>query len=146
MKDPSKIVTTRSEVRAAGKRARAVAKELTLIVHARYSRAQDAIVIRLNTGGTFTAPRVRLPGFRDIEPAALRRLEIEAPGNSLWFDTPDIGVRLESLMIAAAGEHAVRSAAAHLLGARTSAKKSSSSVANGKLGGRPPRKNPKAAA
>ncbi len=141
-----RIITTDSEIREAGKRARAAAKNLTVIVDARYARSQDAIIVGLNTGATFTVPRTRLPGFDKIEPAALRRLAIEAPGNSLWFDTPDIGVRLESLMIAAAGEGIVRSAAAQLLGSRTSSRKTTSSVANGKLGGRPAKKKAKAAA
>jgi hypothetical protein len=140
MKKDPRIVTTAAEIREVGKRARSAAKNLTTIIDARYAKSQDAIVVHLNTGATFTVPRARLPVFADIEPAALRKLEIEAPGNSLWFDTPDIGVRLESLMIAAAGESAVRSAAAHLLGSRTSPKKAASAAENGKLGGRPVKK------
>ena len=139
MKD-SRIATTAAEIRALGRRARATAKSLTAIVEARYSKAQDAIVVRLNTGATFSVPRARLPGFGRIAPSALRKLEIEPPGNALWFDVPDVGVRLETLMIAAAGEGAVRSAAAQLLGSRTSSQKAVSSAANGKLGGRPRRK------
>jgi hypothetical protein len=139
MKDP-RIATTAAEIRAAGKHARATAKALTVIVEAHYSKTQDAIVVRLNTGATFSVPRARLPGFGRIEPSALRKLEIEPPGNALWFDAPDIGVRLETLMIAAAGEGIVRSAAAQLLGSRTSSKKAASSVENGRLGGRPRRK------
>jgi len=113
------------------------AKNMTVIVDARYAKPQDAIIVRLNTGSTFIVPRTRLPGFEKIEPVALRKPEIEAPGNALWFNAPDIGVRLETLMIAAAGEGTVRSAAAQLLGSRKSAHKASSSAANGKLGGRP---------
>jgi Protein of unknown function (DUF2442) len=139
MRDP-RIVTTDAEIREAGKRARAAAKDLTVIVEARYAKPQDAIVVRLNTGSTFTVPRTRLPGFEHIAPSALRQPEIEAPGNALWFDAPDVGVRLEALMIAAAGEGAVRSAAAQLLGSRKTLRKASSSAANGKLGGRPPKK------
>jgi len=145
MKD-SRIVTTEAESREAGKRARAAAKNMTVIVGARYAKPQDAIIVRLNTGSTFIVPRTRLPGFEKIEPVALRKPEIEAPGNALWFNAPDIGVRLETLMIAAAGEGVVRSAAAQLLGSRKSAYKASSSAANGKLGGRPrKRKTTKAA-
>jgi len=140
MKDP-RIATTAAELREAGKRARSAAKTATVIVDARYAKSQDAIVVRLNTGSTFIIPRRRLPGFEKIAPVALRKPEIEAPGNALWFDAPDIGVRLETLMIAAAGEGIVRSAAAQLLGSRKSAHKASSSAANGKLGGRPPKKS-----
>jgi len=144
MKDP-RIATTAAEVREAGKHARAASRSATIIVDARYAKTQDAIVVRLNTGSTFIVPRKRLPGFEKIAPAALRKPEIEAPGNALWFDAPDIGVRLETLMIVAAGEGIVRSAAAQLLGSRKSVQKASSSAANGKLGGRPPKKTRAAA-
>lgn len=145
MKDP-RIITTAAEIREAGKRSRAAAKNLTVIVDARYAKPQDAIIVRLNTGSTFSVPRARLPGFGKLDPDALRKPEIEAPGNVLWFAAPDIGVRLETLMIAAAGEGVVRSAAAQLLGSRKSANKAMSSAANGKLGGRPPKRKTTAAA
>ncbi len=134
------------EIRAAGRRARAAAKHLTVIVDARYAKAQDAIIVRLNTGSTLSVPRVRVPGFAKIDPVALRKPEIEAPGNALWFEAPDVGVRLETLMIAAAGEGIVRSAAAQLLGSRKSTKKAESSAANGRLGGRPATRKATAAA
>jgi len=136
----ARIATTDAEIREAGRRARAAAKEMTTIVEARYAKAYDALVVRLSTGSTIIVPRKRLPGFQRVAPAALRKLEIEEPGNAIWFDVPDVGVRLETLMIAAAGEATVRKAAAQLLGSRTSAKKATSSAANGRLGGRPPKR------
>lgn len=145
MKD-ARIATTDAEIREAGKRARAAAKNLTAIVDAHYAKGQDVLVVRLNTGSTLIVPRKRLPGFEGIAASALRKPEIEAPGNAIWFEAPDVGVRLETLMIAAAGEATVRSAAAQLLGSRKSPQKASTSAANGKLGGRPPKKRPAAAA
>jgi hypothetical protein len=100
------------------------ATSATVIVEARYAKAQDAIIVRLDTGSTFIIPRRCLPGFERIAPVALRKIEIEAPGNALWFDAADIGVRLETLVIAAAGGDLVRSTAA-----------------NEKLGRRPPKKS-----
>jgi hypothetical protein len=140
VKDP-RIATTAVELRGPGKRARAAATSATVIVDARYAKAQDAIVVRLNTGSTLIIPRRRLPGFERFAPVALRKLEIEAPGNALWFDAPDIGVRLDTLMIAAAGEDVVRSAATQLVGSRKHTHKASSSAANEKLGGRPLKKS-----
>src|SRR5665213_288049 len=135
-----RIATTPAEIRSAASRARAAAKSLTTIVNARYSKPHDTIIVQLNTGSTLSVPRKHLPGFERLAPADLRRPQIEAPGNSVWFDAPDVGVRLENLMIAAAGENIVRSAAAQLLGAQRSPRKAASSAANGKLGGRPRRK------
>lgn len=143
----ARIASTAADIREAGRRARAAAKDLTVIVGARYAKSQDALVVSLNTGSTFTVPRARLPGFETLGPAALRKLEIEPPGTSLWVDAADVGVRLETLVIAAAGEGTLRTAAAHLLGSRRSIQKAASSAANGRLGGRPPkRKGARAAA
>jgi hypothetical protein len=103
-----RIGTSAAEIRAAGKGARATTKALTVIDEAYYSKGQDAIVVRLNTGAMFSVPRIRLPGFEWIKPSTLRKLAIEPPGNALWFDVPDIGVRLETLIIAAAGGGIVR--------------------------------------
>ena len=64
MKDP-RIISTAAEIREAGKRARVAAKNLTVIVDARYAKPQDAIIVRLNTGSTFSVPRARLPGLQD---------------------------------------------------------------------------------
>lgn len=144
MKRPG-IATTDAEVREAGKRARAKAKHLTAIAEARYAKSQDAIVVRLNTGATLTVPRRALPGFENVSVTALQRPSIEPPGNSLWFEAADIGVRLETLVIAAAGEAMLRSAAAQLLGSRRTPQKAAASAANGRLGGRPKKKQPKAA-
>jgi Protein of unknown function (DUF2442) len=139
MKRPG-IVTSDVEVHEAGKRARAQAKHLTVIAEARYAKSQDAVVVRLNTGATLIVPRAALAGFEKLPPSALQRPTIEPPGNSLWFEAADIGVRLETLVIAAAGDAILRTAAAQLLGSRRSPRKAAASAANGRLGGRPPRK------
>jgi hypothetical protein len=97
-----RIDTTPAKIQSAVSRARTAAKSLTTIVSAHYSKAQDAIVVRLNTGSTLSVPRKRLPGFERLIPSDLRHPQVEAPGNSVWFDAPDVGVRLETLMIAAA--------------------------------------------
>jgi hypothetical protein len=126
---PSRVTTARAEIKEAGKRARAEAKTLIVITEARYVKPQDAVVFRLSTGSTISVPRKQLPGFEKIKPAGMGKAEIDPPSNALWFDAPDIGVRLETLMIVAAGEATVRSAAAELLGASTSDRKASSSIA-----------------
>lgn len=145
MKRPG-ILTSDAEVREAGKRARAAAKDLTVIADARYAKARDAIVVRLNTGATLMVPRTSLPGFDKLTPAMLQKPAIEPPGNSLWFESADVGVRLETLVIAAAGEATFRSAAAQLLGSRRSPRKALASAANGRLGGRPPKRKQSRAA
>jgi len=134
------IRTSDAEIREHVRRAREHEKYRTRILDARYSRSQDALVARLSSGSTLTIPRARIPGFEKLGPADLRRPAIEPPGNGIWFYEPDTGVLLETLVIAAAGEETIRDAAFSLLGSRTSEKKARSSAANGRLGGRPPKK------
>jgi len=80
MKDP-RIAATAAELRRRESAAGQPLKSATVIVDARYAKAQDAIVVRLNTGSTFIIPAPVHPGLlKEIAPAALRKLEIEAPG------------------------------------------------------------------
>jgi hypothetical protein len=124
------------EIDRAITRARAHDRAAPRILTARYERPRDAIVLGLSTGAVLAVPRAAVPGVASIDPAKLKLVEVEPPGYSIWFELPDVGVRLETLLQAALGPQA-RGIAARTLGTSTSPAKVAAVRANGALGGRP---------
>jgi Protein of unknown function (DUF2442) len=143
---PGKVVATDTEIDSAIKKGRDYDKRATKIVRAQYDRKRDQIVVDLSTGATLTVPRRNLPRLDTYQPDDLGAVEIEPPGYSLWFDKPDVGIRIEGLLRAAGGEGLVRSIAAQALGSVKSVKKSEAARKNGAAGGRPPAQFPTAQA
>jgi hypothetical protein len=136
---PAKVRTTDAEIDAAIERGRQHDERATKIVRAEYDRDRDQIWAALSTGASITVPRRNLPRFDAYQPADLGAVQIEPPGYGLWFDTPDIGVRLEALLRAAGGEGLIRSIAAQAMGSSKSEKKAEAARKNGIEGGRPPK-------
>jgi hypothetical protein len=131
------VSTTDAEIDAAIERGRKYDEHATKIVRAEYDRERDQISAALSTGASITVPRRSLPRFDLYTPADFGAITIEPPGYALWFDTPDIGVRLEGLLRAAGGEALIRSIAAQAMGSSKSEKKAEAARKNGSEGGRP---------
>jgi hypothetical protein len=136
---PGKVSTTDAEIEAAIERGRKHDEHATKIVRAEYDRDRDQIWAALNTGASITVPRRNLPSLDTYLPADFGSVHIEPPGYAIWFDKPDVGVRLEGLLRAAGGEGLIRSIAAQAMGSARTQKKADAARKNGIDGGRPPK-------
>jgi hypothetical protein len=107
-------------------------------VAARYDGRQHRIVVELNTGLMVVFPASMVEGLQDARPRDLRDIEITPSGFGLHFPKLDADIYLPGLLAGSLGTR--RWMAAQLGkqggGARTTAK-AAAARANGKLGGRP---------
>ena len=108
----------------------------TKIFSATYDRRRDMVAITLSTGATIAVPRSTLSRLAEIAPKDLVSVQIEPPGYSIWFEHPDIGLHLDTILQAGTG-NASRSIAASAMGSATSSGKVAAVRANGRKGGRP---------
>lgn len=139
MNKTKKHTTTDTEIDRAVRQGQAYDRTATTINEARYDPQRDMLVAHLSTGATLTVPRSALPFLNALSPDAIGDPDVEPPGYALWFERPDIGVRLETLLEAAVG-HLARDVAARALGASKSPAKTTAVRANGAKGGRPRKK------
>jgi hypothetical protein len=121
--------------RKRGQRRRAVEP---FAVEARYDRRQQRVVVELNSGLVVIFSPDMVEGLQDAKPRQLQDLEITPSGFGLYFPQLDADVYLPGLL---AGKFGSRRWMAAQLGkrggsARTTAK-ATAARANGKLGGRP---------
>ncbi len=140
MNKTKKHATTDAEIDRAMRQGQAYDRTATKINEARYDPERDMLVAHLSTGATLTVPRSAVPFLNALSPDTIGDPDVEPPGYSLWFERPDIGVRLETLLEAAVGNLA-RDVAARALGASKSPAKTSAVRANGAKGGRPRKKH-----
>ena len=105
---------------------------------ARYDGRQQRLVVDLNTGLTVVFPPAMVEGLQNARPRDLREIEITPSGLGLHFPRLDADIYLPGLLAGTLGSR--RWMAAQLGkqggGARTRAK-AAAARANGKLGGRP---------
>jgi hypothetical protein len=127
------------EIDQAIRRAQTHDRTATKILVARFDQQRDVLVADLSTGATLIIPRNALPVVSNVSADTLGNPTVEAPGYSVWFDRPDVGIRLETLLDVALGPPA-RDVAARALGASKSARKTAAVRANGVKGGRPRKK------
>jgi len=107
-------------------------------VSARYDRRQQRIVVELNSGLQVVFGPQMIDGLQDAKPRDLQEIEITPSGFGLYFPRIDADVYLPGLL---AGQFGSRRWMAAQLGQRggsaRSAAKAAAARANGKLGGRP---------
>jgi hypothetical protein len=116
--------------------AAALDPKATRIVEASYDRASDKVVVNLSNGASFSVRRTSLPRFSDVDPEKITEVEIEPTGKAIWFSRPDIGFRLETLIVTAVGS-ALIGTSAQAMGAVRTKLKASAARKNGSKGGRP---------
>jgi hypothetical protein len=112
------VASTQAQITGAIKAGRRFDRSATKIILARYDRESDMLVVQLSTGATLSVPRRLLPRFELYTPEQFGDLTIEPTGYAVWFDQPDIGVRIEGIVRAASGESVIREFAATTLAAR----------------------------
>ena len=108
---------------------------------AHYDERADRIVVRLNTGMDVTVSPRDAQGLEHASPEQLRSIQIDPPGFGLHFPKLDADLYVPALLEGVMGS--VRWMAARLgaRGGRVRSKaKAAASRRNGKLGGRPRRK------
>jgi hypothetical protein len=107
-------------------------------VSARYDRRQQRIVVELNSGLQVVFGPQMIEGLQDAKPRDLQEIEITPSGFGIYFPRIDADVYLPGLLT---GQFGSRRWMAAQLGQRggsvRSAAKAAAARANGKLGGRP---------
>jgi len=136
MKSTARRRTSDAEIDRAVQRGRKHDRMSTKIFSATYDRRRDMVAITLSTGATIAVPRSTLSRLAEIAPKDLVSVQIEPPGYSIWFEHPDIGLHLDTILQAVTG-NASRSIAASAMGSATSSGKVAAVRANGRKGGRP---------
>lgn len=140
MNKTKKHATTDAEIDQAVRQGQAYDRTATKINEAHYDPQRDMLIAHLSTGATLTVPRSAVPFLNALSPDAIGDPDVEPPGYALWFERPEIGVRLETLLEAGVGTLA-RDIAARALGASKSPAKTTAVRANGAKGGRPRKKH-----
>jgi hypothetical protein len=107
-------------------------------VNAHYDRRQQRIVVELNSGLQVVFGPQTIEGLQDAKPRDLQEIEITPSGFGIYFPRIDADVYLPGLLM---GQFGSRRWMAAQLGQRggsaRSAAKAAAARANGKLGGRP---------
>jgi Protein of unknown function (DUF2442)/Domain of unknown function (DUF4160) len=107
-------------------------------VSARYDRRQQRIVVELNSGLQVVFGPQMIEGLQDAKPRDLQEIEITPSGFGIYFPRIDADIYLPGLLT---GQFGSRRWMAAQLGQRggsaRSAVKAAAARANGKLGGRP---------
>jgi hypothetical protein len=107
-------------------------------VSARYDRRQQRIVVELNSGLQVLFGPQMIEGLQNAKPRDLQEIEITPSGFGIYFPRIDADVYLPGLLT---GQFGSRRWMAAQLGQRggsaRSAAKAAAARANGKLGGRP---------
>jgi len=101
----------------------------------RYDKRADVFSLKLFSGATMTVPRRLIPGFECLTIAELRKSRL-APGGTAIIVNDDVDYSVPGVLRLISGIAEQRRAA----GSVTSAKKAAAVRANGKKGGRPPKR------
>ncbi len=132
-----RVVTTDAQIDAALARAREFAAFDVRAVRARYSPADDRVVLTLSNGVEFGIPRTYLQGLQNGTRAQLSKPRITDRGTAIRW--PQLGVEhyVPGLLHLIFGTRKWMAEIGRRGGASTSAAKTAAARANGAKGGRP---------
>lgn len=107
----------------------------------RYLPGPQVMMISFRDGSAVALPVKNYPELRELGPSRLRRIELGMAGSALCLEEADLHVSIAGLVAASAPLRRMAiSVAASRGGARTSEAKAAAARANGKKGGRPPKR------
>ena len=106
-------------------------KHQLLAVDARFDRRSERVMITLNNGAVVGFPLAVLPGLEHATPDHLGKIDIEGGGYGLRVASLDADISVPALLADQLGSTTMKRAAA----------RANASKANGRLGGRPRKRN-----
>lgn len=127
----------RQQVKEARQRGRARAASPTRAVRARYDRVRRRIEVELANGGVFAFPPSLAEGLANAAPKDLARVRIVGPGIGLRWDTLDVDLAMDGLLVGLFGSKPWVRELARRAGGGTSEAKARAARINGRKGGRP---------
>jgi len=110
------------------------------VLAASYRAADDTVVLALANGVRVDIPRRLLQGLQDATPDALAQIEIEGPGTGLHWRALDVDHYVPALLAGVFGKRTWMAEIGRKGGAVRSSAKAAASRANGRRGGRPPKR------
>ncbi|NEP45488.1 MAG: DUF2442 domain-containing protein [Okeania sp. SIO2H7] len=110
------------------------------VVSAQYENDKCKITVHFSNGMEFSFPPVLAQGLVDATPEQLAEVEVSASGMGLRWDSLDVDLLVDKLMLGFLGTKAWMQQMGQKGGQSTSEAKASAARKNGKKGGRPKKK------
>ena len=129
-----------AQIPAARKRETRERRQGLRAVSARYQRATRRVVLELTNGYSFAFPVTAVRALNRATPAQLAAVEIDASGGALRWNTLDVDVSVPGLLLSALGVDERLRHLASLAGRVSTDAKARAARANGRKGGRPPKR------
>ena len=129
-----------AQIPAARKREARERRQGLRAVSARYQRATHRVVLELTNGYSFAFPVTTIRALNPATPAQLAAVEIDPSGGALRWDSLDVDVSVPGLLLSALGVEERLRHLASLAGRVSTDAKARAARANGRKGGRPPKR------
>ena len=132
-----------AQIPAARKLERRERRQGLRAVAARYHRAARRVTLELTNGYSFAFPVTAIRALDRATPAQLAAVELDASGGALRWNSLDIDVSVPGLLLSALGVDERLRHLASLAGRVSTDAKARAARANGRKGGRPPKRTGK---